>query len=64
METSVEFFGIVMQSPVTVFTDLIVSTVCFYEFYKLNQISDAKKVIVFLIIIFLSWALQLCLEGF
>jgi len=63
METSIEFFGIVMQSPVTVFTDLIVSSVCFYAFYRLNRIREAKKVIVFFKYYFLIMGFATMLGG-
>lgn len=35
-KTSIEFFGILIQEPVTALTDLIVAAVCFYAFAKLK----------------------------
>lgn len=35
-KTSIELYGILIQEPVTVLTDLLVSVVCFYAFVKLK----------------------------
>ncbi|NJN26336.1 MAG: hypothetical protein HC819_10335 [Cyclobacteriaceae bacterium] len=43
-QPSVEWLGIRIDEPVTTFTDLLVSLVCFYAFYKLNRIALKHKV--------------------
>ncbi|MCK5701543.1 MAG: hypothetical protein KAI29_10330, partial [Cyclobacteriaceae bacterium] len=43
-QPSIDVFGIRLDEPVTTATDLIVSAVCLYAFYKLNSIPIKNKV--------------------
>lgn len=61
--TSIQIFGLVMQHPVTVFTDLMVSIVCFYAFFRLNRIKECRKVILFFKYYFLVMGVATCLGG-
>jgi hypothetical protein len=62
-QPSVEYFGIRIDEPVTTFTDLIVSAVCFYAFYQLHKISLKNKVHWNLKYYFLSMALATLIGG-
>jgi hypothetical protein len=61
--TTLQFFGITLFSPVTVFTDLIVSTVCFCAFFRLNGIKKAEKVIFLFKYYFLIMGFSTALGG-
>jgi uncharacterized membrane protein len=43
-QPSITVFGLRIDEPVTTFTDLIVSAVCFYAFYRLHTIPIRNKV--------------------
>lgn len=45
--TYVDLWGVKIQEPVTTFTDLIVSAVCFYGFYKLHKSGNKEKTIMY-----------------
>jgi hypothetical protein len=62
-QPSVEYFGIRIDEPVTTFTDLIVSAVCFYAFFQLHKISLKNKVHWNLKYYFLSMALATLIGG-
>lgn len=62
-QTSIELYGIRIDDPVTTFTDLIVSAVCFYAFYKLHQIPLKNKVHWNLKFYFLSMAIATFFGG-
>lgn len=62
-QTSIELFGIRIDDPVTTFTDLIVSAVCFYAFYKLHHIPLKNKVHWNLKYYFLSMAIATFFGG-
>jgi len=61
--TSVKIFGILVNEPVTTFTDLMVSAVCFYAFYQLNKIKKPEKVILFFKLYFLVMGIATTLGG-
>ena len=63
VQPSIEIFGIRIDEPVTTFTDLIVSAVCFYAFYNLNKIPKRNKVHWNLKYYFLSMALATLIGG-
>lgn len=63
LQPSIEIFGIRIDEPVTTVTDLVVSTVCFYAFYKLNAIPKRNKVHWNLKFYFLSMALATLTGG-
>lgn len=62
-QPSVEYFGIRIDEPVTTFTDLIVSAVCFYAFFQLHKISLKNQVHWNLKYYFLSMALATLIGG-
>jgi len=55
--------GIQINEPVTTFTDLMVSAVCFYAFYKLNKIHIHNKVHLYLKYYFLSMGIATTIGG-
>lgn len=56
-------FGIRIDEPVTTFTDLMVSFVCFYAFYKLNKINVKNRVHLYLRYYFLSMGIATVVGG-
>lgn len=56
-------FGIRIDEPVTTITDLLVSFVCFYAFYKLNKIHVHNKVHLYLRYYFLSMGIATAIGG-
>ncbi|HAF31193.1 MAG TPA: hypothetical protein DCG75_19310 [Bacteroidales bacterium] len=56
-------FGLRIDEPVTTFTDLMVSLVCFYAFYKLNKIDVKNKVHLYLTYYFLSMGIATTIGG-
>ena len=62
-QPGIELFGIRIDEPVTTFTDLIVSAVCFYAFYKLDKIPIKNKVHWNLKYYFLSMGLATLFGG-
>lgn len=62
-QPSIDFLGIRIDEPVTTFTDLIVSAVCFYAFYKLHRIPIRNKVHWNLKYYFLSMAMATLIGG-
>ena len=43
-QPSIEFLGLVLHTPVTAFTDVIVAAICFVSYLKLNAIPDRGEV--------------------
>ena len=62
-QPSIDVFGIRLDEPVTTATDLIVSAVCLYAFYKLNSIPIKNKVHWNLKYYFLSMGLATLIGG-
>ena len=62
-QPSIEIFGILILEPVTTFTDLIVSAVCFYAFIKLIKIPVHNRIHYFLRYYFLSMAIATAIGG-
>ncbi len=62
-ETSIEIYGIRIDEPVVAFTDLIVSAVCFYAFFKLHKIKLKNNVHWNLKYYFLSMAIATFIGG-
>jgi len=61
--TSVTIFGVLINEPVTTFTDLIVSGVCIYAFWRLFQITSPQKVIIYFRVYFLIMGIATALGG-
>ena len=62
-QPSIELFGIRVDEPVTTITDLIVSAVCFYAFYKLHKIEVRNNVHWNLKYYFLSMGMATLIGG-
>ncbi len=56
-------FGLRIDEPVTTFTDLMVSFVCFFAFYKLHKIDVKNKVHLYLKYYFLSMGIATTVGG-
>ncbi len=46
-QPDIHILGIRLQEPVTTLTDLLVTAVCFYAYWKLNKTSQSGKIIYF-----------------
>ncbi len=55
--------GIKIQEPVTTFTDLIVSAVCFYAFYRMQKHNQKEKVFIYLKYYFLTMGIATTFGG-
>jgi hypothetical protein len=62
-QPSIEIFGLLIQEPVTTFTDLMVSFVCYYAFIKLNKITLKNRTHLYLKIYFFSMGTATFLGG-
>lgn len=60
---TIELFGIIIQEPIASFTDLIVSAVCFYAFYKINKAGFTERVFTFFKFYFLLMGIATVLGG-
>jgi len=47
LQPSIEFLGVLIQEPVTTFTDLVVSAVCFYAFSKVRKMQGMGKMYMY-----------------
>lgn len=56
-------FGLRIDEPVTTITDLMVSFVCFYAFFKLNKIDLKNRVHLYLKYYFLSMGIATAIGG-
>jgi len=56
-------FGLRIDEPVTTLTDLIVSLVCFYAFFKLNKVDVKNRVHLYLKYYFLSMGIATAIGG-
>ena len=62
-QPSIDFLGIRIDEPITTITDLVVSAVCFYAFYRLNAIPKRNKVHWNLKYYFLSMGMATLIGG-
>ncbi len=62
-QPSIEILGILINEPVTTLTDLVVSAVCFYAFFKLSKISKKIPLHQYLKYYFLSMGLATAIGG-
>lgn len=62
-QPSIELLGIRIDEPITTLTDLFVSLVCFYAFYKLNKIPVQNKMHTFLKVYFISMGIATTIGG-
>ncbi|MEM6966427.1 MAG: hypothetical protein AAF573_16810 [Bacteroidota bacterium] len=46
-QPDIHLFGIRIQEPMTTLTDLLVTAVCFYAYWKLNQAGNSGKTVYF-----------------
>jgi len=63
IQPSIDILGIQIDEPVTTFTDLMVSAVCFYAFIKLSRIPVHNKVHLYLRYYFLSMGIATTIGG-
>lgn len=61
--TSIEILGIRVDEPVTTITDLFVSAVCFYAFYRINKDKPSIRLFTFMKYYFLSMGLATTIGG-
>ena len=59
----IDLLGVKIQEPMTTFTDLIVSAVCFYAFYQMYKKKQRQKVFIFLKYYFLTMGIATTLGG-
>ena len=62
-QPSIYLLGLRIDEPVTTLTDLMVSFVCFYAYYKLNKIHIHNKVHLYLKYYFLSMGFATAIGG-
>lgn len=62
-QPSIEILGIQINEPVTTATDLVVSAVCFYAYFKLGKISQKTYLHQYLKYYFLSMGLATAIGG-
>ena len=63
IQPSIEILGLQIDEPVTTFTDIMVSAVCFYAFIKLSKIPVRNKVHLYLRYYFLSMGIATAIGG-
>jgi hypothetical protein len=61
--TSIVFGSLRIDEPITVLSDLMVSAVCFYAFYKLKFIKNKNNVHTYLLLYFLSMGIATFIGG-
>lgn len=62
-QPSIWIGGLRIDEPVTMLTDLLVSAVCFYAFYKLNRSNLSSRAILYVKYYFLSMAVATAIGG-
>ena len=62
-QPAIEILGIQINEPVTTLTDLIVSAVCFYAFFKLRKIARKEKLHQYLKYYFLTMGMATAVGG-
>ncbi len=60
---TIEILSIFIQEPIASFTDLIVSAVCFYSFYKIHKSNRKDKVFVYFKLYFLLMSIATFFGG-
>ncbi|HEY9115904.1 MAG TPA: hypothetical protein VIN10_14490, partial [Bacteroidales bacterium] len=63
IQPSIELFGIQINEPVTTATDLAITAVCWFAFYKLNKIPKQNNIHTYLKYYFLSMGLATAIGG-
>jgi hypothetical protein len=56
-------FGIRIDEPVTMITDVLVAIVCFYAFYKLSRIPSQHRIKTYLLLYFLGMGIATLVGG-
>lgn len=62
-QPSIEILGILIEEPITTVTDLFVTAVCFYAFYRLLKIPTMNKMHTYLKIYFVSMGIATAVGG-
>lgn len=63
MQPSIEIWGLKIQEPMTSLTDLLVSAVCYYAFYRLHKEKSKVKSVFYFKYFFLTMGLSTTLGG-
>ncbi len=63
IQPAIEILGIQINEPVTTVTDLIVSAVCFYAFFKIRKIAGKEKLHLYLTYFFFSMGISTAFGG-
>jgi len=63
IQPSIEILGIRINEPVTTATDLVITAVCWFAFYKLNKIPKQNNIHTYLKYYFLSMGLATAIGG-
>ncbi len=62
-QPAIKVWGILIEEPVTTLTDLVVTAICFYAFFRLNKIPNKNKMHTYLKIYFLSMGTATAVGG-
>lgn len=63
VQPSIHIFGLLIEEPVTTLTDLLVTAICLYAFFKLGKIANKQPVKTYLRIYFLSMGIATAIGG-
>lgn len=63
IQPSIWILGIRIDEPVTTITDLLISVICFYAFYRLYKVPNRNKMHLYLKIYFISMGLATAAGG-
>lgn len=61
--TTIDLLGIRMDEPLTTFTDLMVSAVCYYAFWQIHKNKPQSKLFTYMKLYFLSMGLATTIGG-
>ncbi len=62
-QPSIEFFGVIFETPMTAFTDVLVTVVCWYAYYQLRKINGDPVIKRYLLIYFASMGFATLVGG-
>lgn len=62
-QPSISILGVLIEEPITTFTDILVSIVCFYAFFRLTRIPHKGKMHTYLKIYFVSMGIATAVGG-
>jgi hypothetical protein len=62
-QPAIHLFGVLIEEPITTLTDLFVTAVCFYAFFRLSRIPNKNRMHTYLKIYFLSMGIATAVGG-